>query len=952
MKSKIDSSHIFVLIGSCLLLVAILFTQKDYIQKEARLVLSLIGTKSMLAQVTSPSSNVEHFSSCPSTNNLYTEMLRQFGARIADNTTSIPSDATTDVNRNPAFLRTWFTGSTGGGGLDLTGRSDSSNGYVLISPRHAVTAWHLLGNGLDIGKTATFVNKAGTSFTKTIVGIKQVATPVNQYGTDIAVVVFDSDVDVNNSIPYYPLLSNSDLLSRIPGKAPVMFFDKFGDYLIRSIEILSSGMGNIHAFPPSSLFYPYGLESQTLVLPNSLITTSYAGDSGHPSFYIINNKLVLASVASIGSQGTTLGAYIPQINQAMTELDQSFPDLTHYQVTTMDMSCFPPQSFSQTTIQAQSFSVNDAAPVDTVVGRVIYNRTNNILSTNSFTISSGNTGGAFAIDSTGQIKVANSSAVNHQTNPTFTLGITMKEEYPAPDNSTVDDTGIVTINVPAGSTPPPNNPPVNPPPSADTTLPVVTAFVIPSTSTSLTIPITTFTATDNVGVVGYKITEIAMKPSIDPNTVNVASVYNANQLLSSGWTASAPTTYTFGSIGSKTLYAWAIDSAGNVSNSVSRSITVTSPPLPNSAPVLAAIGNKTVNENSAISFVVSATDTNNDILTYSVSGLPSGAVFNSSTKTFSWTPSYTQSGIYTVIFSVADLGGLIDSRTITITVSNIGRAPIANAGIDQSVILQGTPGLSASGSSDPDGGTLTYRWTKISGPGSVTFSNSSSLFTDVTFGTEGTYVFQVLVSNGTLYSTDTISVTVSLVPVSSFSIVSQSGSNGTISPFGTNSVSAGNNKSFSFSSASGYRVASITIDGTSISYTNDSFTFSNVSANHTISVSFTKKTVPPTVPNNLNQNPPPLVNPSSVITPTPISTNPPPNVPSLVPVVNQNNSLATRTIIPVVETEQNNTNNDLILTSTTIAAPIPESTKGFIQFMWSYVTSTVSSVLSFFRNLF
>ena len=225
----------------------------------------------------------------------------------------------------------------------------------------------------------------------------------------------------------------------------------------------------------------------------------------------------------------------------------------------------------------------------------------------------------------------------------------MKEEYPAPDNSTVDDTGIVTINVPAGSTPPPNNPPVNPPPSADTTLPVVTAFVIPSTSTSLTIPITTFTATDNVGVVGYKITEIAMKPSIDPNTVNVASVYNANQLLSSGWTASAPTTYTFGSIGSKTLYAWAIDSAGNVSNSVSRSITVTSPPLPNSAPVLAAIGNKTVNENSAISFVVSATDTNNDILTYSVSGLPSGAVFNSSTKTFSWTPSYTQSGIYTVM---------------------------------------------------------------------------------------------------------------------------------------------------------------------------------------------------------------------------------------------------------------------------------------------------------------
>jgi hypothetical protein len=34
-----------------------------------------------------------------------------------------------------------------------------------------------------------------------------------------------------------------------------------------------------------------------------------------------------------------------------------------------------------------------------------------------------------------------------------------------------------------------------------------------------------------------------------------------------GWTVSAPGSYTFASYGSKTLYAWAKDAAGNVSTS-------------------------------------------------------------------------------------------------------------------------------------------------------------------------------------------------------------------------------------------------------------------------------------------------------------------------------------------------------------------------------------------------
>jgi hypothetical protein len=95
---------------------------------------------------------------------------------------------------------------------------------------------------------------------------------------------------------------------------------------------------------------------------------------------------------------------------------------------------------------------------------------------------------------------------------------------------------------------------------ADTTPPLVMAFVIPATSASLTVPITTFTATDLVGVTGYILTEAA----------NPAPAAGA-----AGWTGTAPATYTFASAGAKTLYAWAKDAAGNVSTSLNASVAIT-----------------------------------------------------------------------------------------------------------------------------------------------------------------------------------------------------------------------------------------------------------------------------------------------------------------------------------------------------------------------------------------
>ncbi len=93
---------------------------------------------------------------------------------------------------------------------------------------------------------------------------------------------------------------------------------------------------------------------------------------------------------------------------------------------------------------------------------------------------------------------------------------------------------------------------------SDTTAPTVTAFDLPATSTSLTVPILTFTATDNVGVTGYLATESSSKPAAG----------------ASGWSTSPPTQYTFASGGTKTLYGWAKDAAGNVSTALSDTVNI------------------------------------------------------------------------------------------------------------------------------------------------------------------------------------------------------------------------------------------------------------------------------------------------------------------------------------------------------------------------------------------
>jgi len=76
-----------------------------------------------------------------------------------------------------------------------------------------------------------------------------------------------------------------------------------------------------------------------------------------------------------------------------------------------------------------------------------------------------------------------------------------------------------------------------------------------------------------------------------------------------------------------------------------------------------------------------------------------------------------------------------------------------------------------------------------------------------------------------------------------FTITSSSGANGSITPPGAVSVTSGGSKIYTITPNTGYKISSITVDGNPVTVTSEmgqTYTFTNVTADHTISATFSK----------------------------------------------------------------------------------------------------------------
>ncbi len=100
--------------------------------------------------------------------------------------------------------------------------------------------------------------------------------------------------------------------------------------------------------------------------------------------------------------------------------------------------------------------------------------------------------------------------------------------------------------------------------------------------------------------------------------------------------------------------------------------------------------------------------------------------------------------------------------TVSITVQPVNLAPVVNAGSGSTITLP-IDTVSLNGSVIDDGlpaGTLTIAWSKVSGPGTVTFEPANAAVTTARFSASGTYVLRLTASDGALSASAEVSITV------------------------------------------------------------------------------------------------------------------------------------------------------------------------------------------------
>ncbi|PSR56261.1 hypothetical protein AHMF7605_23545 [Adhaeribacter arboris] len=192
----------------------------------------------------------------------------------------------------------------------------------------------------------------------------------------------------------------------------------------------------------------------------------------------------------------------------------------------------------------------------------------------------------------------------------------------------------------------------------------------------------------------------------------------------------------------------------------------------NQAPVLTAIGNKSVITGQELTFTASATDADaNQTKAYSLVDAPSGAVINASTGVFNWTA--VTAGTYTFTVKVTDNGSpaLSDDEQITVTVNDnveVNQAPVLAEIGNKTTNVNQTLTFTAN-ATDADVNQV-KAYSLVDAPTDAVINASTGVFT-WTPTTAGTFTFTVRVTdNGSPALSDEKPVTVTVNTISAEAI--------------------------------------------------------------------------------------------------------------------------------------------------------------------------------------
>jgi len=273
-------------------------------------------------------------------------------------------------------------------------------------------------------------------------------------------------------------------------------------------------------------------------------------------------------------------------------------------------------------------------------------------------------------------------------------------------------------------------------------------------------------------------------------TISPSTGYEIQDVTVDGQSQGAKTSYSFTNINANHTISATFKLAGVVQHTITASAVANGSITPTGAVKV---------DNAASQTFTIAPSVGYSVEDVKVDGVSVGAVttytFQNVTKDYTIVATFKTGGVtqYSITATAGSNGTVTPAGVVTV-----------NAGASQTYTI--TPGA---GYAVED---VKVDSVSVGAVASYTFSNVSKNYTiSATFKTS---------SGGTSYM-----------------IVASTGSNGTISPSGTNTVTAGSSKTFTMTPNSGYTVEDVKVDGQSQGALT-TYTFTNITLDHIISVSF------------------------------------------------------------------------------------------------------------------
>ncbi len=187
---------------------------------------------------------------------------------------------------------------------------------------------------------------------------------------------------------------------------------------------------------------------------------------------------------------------------------------------------------------------------------------------------------------------------------------------------------------------------------------------------------------------------------------------------------------------------------------VVRVLTLNNAPVADAGDDVLVYVGETVTLSAAASY-----DVDGDTLTYAWTQSSGASVDLAGANTVSPSFTPTTSGVLTFTVRVSD-GQAVSEAGVTVTVDALNQVPVADAGDNQTANIGEKVTLDGRASFDPDGDTISYIWSQVSGT-RVSISGSNTATPSFIPTEKGTYVFGLRVYDGTdTSSQDTVTVSV------------------------------------------------------------------------------------------------------------------------------------------------------------------------------------------------